>query len=132
MKKCMTKIKLERLEGRCPVLYEREEEFTRWKDANNALRHWAITAPQEGYDKVRFVIEYEDGFEYEGRFDLERKHFLEFGDLIGTHMKKHLKFCIERVGGSIGDKAREFLENYVVGEHDDINELILFEEIKVV
>lgn len=44
-----------------------------WSRANAILASWSHTAPESGaYDKCDFKVTYEDGEEYEGRFDLQR------------------------------------------------------------
>jgi len=58
--------------------------------ANWLLSQWAESAPSTGYHKVRFVVTYEDGEQYEGRFDLKKEH--RFGARIAKHMVDYLSF----------------------------------------
>lgn len=64
-------IELTRLEGRieeCGKVYS----FNSFPEANKQLRHWSLSAPKTGgYDKCRFNVIFEDGQEYEGRYDLK-------------------------------------------------------------
>jgi len=42
-----------------------------WAEANQTLLRWSRTAPSTGgYDKVYFIVEWEDGRQHEGRYDL--------------------------------------------------------------
>lgn len=61
------------------------------QDAQTQLRRWADTAPAKGgYDKCDFDLEFEDGSQYDGRYDL--KHWsLENVDLPG-HMRGFLEY----------------------------------------
>lgn len=61
------------------------------QDAQTQLRRWADTAPAKGgYDKCDFHVEFADGSEYDGRYDL--KHWsLENVDLPG-HMRSFLEY----------------------------------------
>jgi hypothetical protein len=44
-----------------------------WQRADEILQSWGKTAPNkgEGYDKCDFKVTFDDGEEYEGRFDLQ-------------------------------------------------------------
>lgn len=60
--------------------------------ADEELRRWAKTAPEDGtYDKCDFKITFEDGDTYSGRYDLKR-HDAGHTDLIGRHVRQFAKF----------------------------------------
>lgn len=62
-----------------------------WKKANRILMDMATTAPEKGgYDKTDFYIEFEDGFKYQGRYDLKHSS-IEFPCLF-NHIKDHVLF----------------------------------------
>lgn len=111
MKKQMVKIELERLEG--PIDLEQYAEVTTWKEADRKLQDWAITAPDLGYEKVRFTVKYEDGFEYTGRFDLKKEHQFE-SDMLGRHMKKYLNW-ISKINPKRADEVQKILDTYEMG-----------------
>ncbi len=69
---------------------EREKAFCEsWQQADEILRRWAHTAPEEGYDKVDFHVTWTDGAGYSGRFDLQSKHRLE-ENLLNRQINHHL------------------------------------------
>lgn len=86
-------ITLTRVEGR---RYECDRPFTTtstspWTEANTWLYKESVTAPEHGgYDKVDFVITFENDETYTGRYDL--KHFnAEPPDLI-EHVRDFVRF----------------------------------------
>jgi hypothetical protein len=51
---------------------DKPETATTWEEANAILRRWSDTAPKTGgYDKCDFVIVFDDGQDYKGRYDLQ-------------------------------------------------------------
>jgi hypothetical protein len=43
--------------------------------SDRILRQWATTAPNTGgYDKCDFILIFKDGYQYKGRFDLQKQH----------------------------------------------------------
>lgn len=64
------KIELERAEGPaeacCKVVFE---GLGCWDKATAQLRAWSATAPKMGYDKCDFIVTYDDGNTYDGRYD---------------------------------------------------------------
>jgi len=82
-----------RAEGRTEEI-ERDGEHTvsTFAEADEVLKRWAWSAPDTGgYDKCDFKVVYEDGEEYEGRFDLKRDH--RYGEnLLGKHMLDFVTF----------------------------------------
>lgn len=78
-------ISLTRAEG-----YVREcvtEKATSFRQANLILYRWGRTAPPRGhgYHKCHFVVTYEDGNTYDGRFDLNSG----FVPSLERHMRDH-------------------------------------------
>jgi len=63
-----------------------------WTDADRVLRQWSETAPKDcrTYDKCDFVITYEDGETYEGRYDL--KHWTCEYPNLGKHVRNFVAF----------------------------------------
>lgn len=71
-------ITLHKVEGHC--IGQRKVTVNSWSDADAKLRAWAWCAPELGYDKCDFIVEWENGIKYSGRYDL--KHFkVEIADL---------------------------------------------------
>lgn len=82
-------IRLERAEGprgQCGV-----KEVASFAHASLVLGEWARTAPDAGgYDKCDFTVTWEDGEQYQGRVDLERKHSTGYD--LRRHMREFLRF----------------------------------------
>lgn len=69
-----------------------------WQRANEILQRWGTTAPEkgEGYDKCDFKVTFDDGEEYEGRFDLQSSGRDTDGCNLSEHIVGFLKiFCGE-------------------------------------
>jgi hypothetical protein len=109
--------------------------YARFADFNLALAQMAGDAPPGGaYDKVSFVVLYQDGEAYRGRFDLKREHAAG-GPLLETHMRRELEYWSgrrsppgwspERHKRALGDIAEEvqseaarWLDGYQIGDED--------------
>lgn len=104
-----------------------------WTEADNVLKHWALTAPEpgHGYDKCDFKITYADGETYEGRYDL-KQHDTQFPELIAYHIRGFQEFYAgtrrpdwmseEKYAKLMEDEysqeAVNFLAKYEIGESD--------------
>jgi hypothetical protein len=65
-----------------------------WNLSDAILSAWSTTAPDSGgYDKCDFIVTYEDGETYHGRFDLKRKHGGVKG-LLSSQIWHHVSFII--------------------------------------
>lgn len=83
------KIEITRAEGRTEETGI-THTFDNFIDANRQLSLMASSAPDTGaYDKTDFKITLKDGSVYEGRFDLQREHFLK-RNLLQDHIKPQL------------------------------------------
>lgn len=69
------------------------QPVTTWTDADDILRNWARTAPDEGqgYDKCDFTVTWSDGETYTGRYDL-RRHDMGFSNLLARHIRQYIEF----------------------------------------
>ena len=108
----MTNIWLRRAEGRSAQCYGLDVQT--WTDSDYVLRGWAVTAPKEmGYDKVDFLVTWEDGETYEGRFDMKYEHKLE-ENLLGRQITDVLMFYAgENKPDYMKEQAyREYVEHY--------------------
>jgi hypothetical protein len=57
-----------------------------WEAANRTLMDWSQTAPADGgYDKCEFTVEYMNGQEYQGRYNL--KHWTVEVPNLGRHIQ---------------------------------------------
>ena len=101
--------------------------------AQRQMADWGITAPDpgDGYNKCDFVVEYEDGETYAGRYDLQSTGYGDDGQTIGGQMRQQLRFvagdwrpawCNDKEWDSIcerhkGEKedALDWLENRELG-----------------
>ena len=121
-------IRLERLEGRC--IGPCEITVLTYAEADSILRRWSQTAPRGGgYDKVAFTVVFEDGQEYDGRYDLT---YQEVGISLGRHMQDFLLFAsgrrtplrmtveqhamILRRNPTLTEQAGTFLDTYQIGD----------------
>ena len=109
-----------------------------WERANEILQKWGLTAPEVGYDKCDFKVTFDDGEEYEGRFDLQlggrdtdgstlNEHILDFlrvfcGELVPEWANKSPKNRAEwdkvlslREQGGEAEMARQYLAKYDFG-----------------
>ncbi len=69
--------------------------FNNLPDGNKHLMTMAETAPDSGgYDKVNFLVTFDDANTYEGQFDLKREHM--DGASIGGQMDNHANFMAGR------------------------------------
>jgi hypothetical protein len=136
MKVRATKIVVTRAEGRVhECVTETLEGGNVWEKANATLGRWSRTAPGApgkpggGYDKCDFTVTYEDGEEYEGRYDLRgdewpslENHMAAFlgcysGRMKPAHMKqadyeRFLKY--HELEGHCAQYAK-FMDTYEVG-----------------
>jgi len=91
---------------------DRPQTVSSWSDANLVLWHWSETAPSDcqTYDKCDFIITYEDGETYEGRYDLKH-HICGYPDL-GKHVRDFVTFHAGRhkPAWMSEEQYREFLE----------------------
>jgi hypothetical protein len=128
-----TQIALVRAEGRT---WECVTEVVRtapvFLNANLTLVRWSRSAPEagSGYHKCDFVVTFEDGHTYEGRFDLERGEWPN----LERHMLRHCEASAGRwrpphateaqwaaylrdvVGAEKSRAYSEFLDAYQIGD----------------
>lgn len=129
------KIKVKRITVQCaegPSYLCHLKTASNFEEANSLLRAISNDGPDLGYYKTDFVIEFENGDTYEGRFDVYRwdNPDKEPIDLQG-HVRRFVQFyaglrkpdrltevqyktIISRGGGESVAKFREFLEKYEV------------------
>lgn len=99
--------------------------------ADAVLRLWASSAPASGgYDKVDFIVTFDDGETYEGRFDMTRADRFE-EQLLQRHMWESLTFSagvrkpshlskedykryLANIGPDRMREAKEMLDKYMV------------------
>lgn len=102
------------------------QTYTSWSEANNrAIRPVfadIIQSGGEGYNKVKFTVEWEDGENYEGRLDVSKKEDnpTTTNNVIGKHIKDFLNWIIKNestnnVTDSEVKEAKDVLENYDLG-----------------
>jgi len=126
-------VKVERAEGpteECvPHTFEGPDAM---EEAQTQMTLWSKTAPGKGhgYDKCDFVVTFEDGETYEGRYDLQDTGLNDSGDTISYQMHHFLGFmagsyrpgwiddekwdkaCKYHKESGEAQSAREFLEKY--------------------
>ena len=132
-------ITLTRAEGRHgevdkPITLHKGQHPDIWAAADKVLFGWSTTAPKEGgYHKCDFVVEYEDGEKYTGRFDLYH-YSIEYPHL-AEHMYDFVRFTSGKYKGALTQeeydrfKEREhfkklapefakFLDKYEIGAYN--------------
>lgn len=104
-----------------------------WTRANAILASWSHTAPRSGgYDKCDFKVTYEDGEEYEGRYDLTHmsvdgypsleRHMGSFlGCISGRRKPAHMKtvdyerYLVPYRANGTSENAAKFMDEYEMG-----------------
>lgn len=97
-------------------------------EANDVLRSWARTAPKGGgYDKCDFVVTYDNGDTYSGRFDLTEEHRTG-SRLLEDHMRSMVRFYSGN--GKPAHMTEERYRTYLASEHlaEPIREYVKFGE----
>lgn len=98
-------IELERCEGDWRTeLVKATHTKDAWTQADATLTRWAVTAPVGGgYHKCAFVVTFEDGQKYSGRYDLKggespslAKHVRSFLSFIGKTYPEAFEFLKTR------------------------------------
>lgn len=80
------------------------------KQADAILRTWAATAPAPGaYDKVDFVLVFQDGQTYAGRYDLTRAD--RFNANLAAHVRRFLE-GLHRCANPAAPAYAEFLATH--------------------
>ncbi|MEC3664973.1 hypothetical protein [Bacillus subtilis] len=106
----LKEIQLNRYEG-IPV----SNTVTSWAEAESTLCKWAATAPEEGaYDKVGFCIIWTDESQYNGRFDLQRKHLLAPHPL-SLHVMSELTYACEHADAKLKEIANDMVSTLDLG-----------------
>ena len=84
--------------------------FATWPDAEDAIHVMAAVAPERGYDKTGFRIEWADGEGYEVRLDIARV-VVEVPDPLAGHVRCALEFTSGRwrPANMTEERQREFL-----------------------
>jgi hypothetical protein len=106
-------------------LCDKPQECRDWFDANVKLRLNSTTAPTGGgYDKHDFTVTFEDGLEYEGRYDL--KHWSVERPDLAKHVRSFLRWCAfdgeaaPRLKSEQVEAAKRFLQTYDVGQYTSL------------
>jgi hypothetical protein len=94
-------------------------KVTTWSEANSHLRHigWAGDA---GYVKCDYVIKFNDGYEFKGRFDAQpREHTSSLDSDLARHVRRHCEFVIQNWSFDPKyqhdvDRASNFMRGYDV------------------
>jgi len=81
-----------------------------WADAEAAAILMATVAPDRGYDKAAFCIEWADGERYEGRLEITRSMSVVASPL-SSHVRRALEFTAGRwrPGHMTDEQQRAFL-----------------------
>lgn len=86
----VTSIRLRRAEG--PTCECVEVNLSTFAEVDRQIRKWAVSAPKGGgYDKVDFLVKWDNGDSYDGRFDMKRDH-VTGGHFLQDQIRQHLRF----------------------------------------
>ena len=82
-----------------------------WADAEGAVVLMATVAPDRGYDKAAFCIEWADGERYEGRLEITRS-MSTLAAPLSSHVRRALEFTAGRwrPGEMTAEQQRAFLD----------------------
>ena len=87
-------------------------------EADSLIRQMATTAPEDriGYDKTEFVVTWEGGYTYEGRFDM-RRHDTTFRN----HLQRQIKGFLRYLAGKLrpADRTPEEYAEIVASRQDE-------------
>lgn len=129
----VAEVRMERAEGPVDECVEVVLEGPDALDkAQEVFRKWSKSAPEPGggYDKCDFVVTFEDGETYSGRYDLQNTGLNDSGETVRGQMKSFIGFlagtvrpgwvsddqwfmiCAEKEGNGQAAGAREFLAKY--------------------
>lgn len=98
----------------------REQRATDYSSANTILFYNSYSAPEHGgYDKHDFLVTFQDGAEYRGRYDLV--HYRRQWPSLQDHIRNHLKFLLSEKwikvhGDTYSKEVETFLNTYDVGQ----------------
>ena len=73
----------------------RNRPFSTWSEAEDAIHSMAAVAPERGYDKTRFCVEWADGERYEVRLDIARV-VVQITCPLAGHVRRALEFTSGR------------------------------------
>jgi hypothetical protein len=121
----VTGITIRRTEGRASVVDEPRNEggytqrtVTSFAEADFLIRQMATTAPGDGvgYDKVDFVVTWEDDNVYEGQFDLRRHD-----TMYRNHLQRQIKGFLRYLAGKLRppDMTQEEYAEIVASRPDE-------------
>jgi hypothetical protein len=87
-----------------------DRPFATWAEAEDAIRSMAAVAPEYGYDKTGFRIEWADGEVYEVRLDIARV-VVQIPCPLAGHVRRALEFTSGRwrPATMTEERQREFL-----------------------
>ena len=91
---------------------DKPQTVTNWSEADKVLEQWSKTAPKDckTYDKCDFIINYEDGETYKGRYDL--KHWLCEPPNLAWHVRDFVTFHAgKRKPSWMTDKQYEYISS---------------------
>jgi hypothetical protein len=121
------KIELERCEGATTEVgshtFTPLEGASVWSQATEQIIAWRWSSPANGgYHKVAFVVTWEDGETYSGRYDLKRHHVGTLGEQISYHLR-----WLSTVGRDYARKSADYAvaflaKGYEMGEDGCKNE----------
>ncbi len=129
-----------------PEVCTRDASFGIWSCADHILVKWSNTAPKEGgYDKCDFIVTWEDGETYKGRYDLKH-HSIEYPDLAKHvygflifhaglkkpgHMsnEEYRNYLNTEPASSMIPQSQHFLQTYEIGSFNVIEQVTELAEI---
>jgi hypothetical protein len=116
------------------------KKYTSWKSANEAVKPIAKDTEEYdgGYNKVKFVITFEDDEQYEGRLDVDKKTDNPnvepyIGNVFGVHVKEWLDYLLsDKSGESEAQKqeVRDWMAKYDLGLDTQEEEVIESKEVE--
>jgi hypothetical protein len=87
-----------------------DRPLSTWSEAEDAIHAMAKVAPEHGYDKTGFRVEWADGEVYEVRLDIARV-VVEIPTPLASHVRRALEFTSSRwrPANMTEEQQREFL-----------------------
>lgn len=99
------------------------KKYKTWKAANEAIKPIALdTKEYDSYNKVKFIVTFEDGETYEGRLDVTYDRYdspFKSDNVVGNHIKEFLNYELDGEHSQATEETKkeieEWLDNYDLG-----------------
>jgi len=93
------------------------KKYKTWKDANDAIKPIALdNKGYQGYNKVKFIVTFENGETYEGRLDVTYDRYdspFNTDNVVGQHIKEFLNYELDGEHSQATDETKKEIEEWL-------------------